>query len=214
MTTNNLFDLSDILDKIKAIALEGAKYAKDPYDIDRYKKLLDIASKNYASIFNYDQQSLDKIFADSIGSTTPKLGADAAIINQDNQILVLQRSDDQTWCLPCGWVDVGESPSQAAVREVFEEAGIRVEPEGYLSVTKKGPDLASHLVHQVNIITVMRKVPSDIDVRLSHEHVNFKWISSLSDIEPYHLGHERQIEVILGYVGDSCSKLMPCRLSL
>lgn len=34
-----------------------------------------------------------------------------------------------TWSLPGGWLDLGESPEDAAVREVFEETGVTVKAE-------------------------------------------------------------------------------------
>ncbi|MGH8882614.1 MAG: NUDIX domain-containing protein, partial [Stackebrandtia sp.] len=37
-----------------------------------------------------------------------------------------QRSDCGQWCMPGGAAEVGESPSQAAVRETWEETGLRV----------------------------------------------------------------------------------------
>jgi len=42
-------------------------------------------------------------------------------------LLLMQRSDNAHWGLPGGYVEPGESVSAAAVREVFEETGVRVE---------------------------------------------------------------------------------------
>lgn len=42
---------------------------------------------------------------------------------QANKILLVKEREDSCWTLPGGWVDVGESPSQAIVREVYEESG-------------------------------------------------------------------------------------------
>jgi ADP-ribose pyrophosphatase YjhB (NUDIX family) len=43
------------------------------------------------------------------------------------EILLMQRSDNGLWGLPGGYVDAGESVAQAALREVLEETGWRVE---------------------------------------------------------------------------------------
>lgn len=203
MTTNNIFDLCDILDKVKGIALEGQKYAKDPYDIDRYNKLIDIVSENYTQTFSFDKNSLDKIFKNSIGSTTPKVGADAAVLDNQGKLLVLKRSDDQTWCLPCGWVDIGETPAIAAVREVKEETGLEVEIDRYISVSQKGPSLASHILDQVNLITLMKVVSTDKEIQISHEHTDYKWISSLDEINNWHLGHDKQAKKIFKYLNQA-----------
>ena len=53
------------------------------------------------------------------------------MLDDSGQVLLLKRSDGRGWCLPGGWMDVHETPAEAAVREVREEAGIRVEPDVY-----------------------------------------------------------------------------------
>ena len=42
------------------------------------------------------------------------------------ELLLMQRSDNAHWGLPGGYVERGESVAAAAVREVFEETGVRV----------------------------------------------------------------------------------------
>jgi len=43
------------------------------------------------------------------------------------ELLLMQRSDNGCWGLPGGYVDPGESVAEAALREVLEETGYRVE---------------------------------------------------------------------------------------
>ncbi len=40
----------DLLDEIRSIAQLGLNYTKDSYDVDRYNRLLNIASEQYAEI--------------------------------------------------------------------------------------------------------------------------------------------------------------------
>ncbi|MCZ6632626.1 MAG: NUDIX domain-containing protein [bacterium] len=54
------------------------------------------------------------------------LGACVAVI-ESGKILLTQREDFEVWCLPGGHVESGESAAQAAVREAFEETGLKVE---------------------------------------------------------------------------------------
>ena len=59
-----------------------------------------------------------------------KVGA-GAIIERDGKILLLKRCQNpfiNSWNLPAGYVEVDEDPSQAVIREVSEEAGLRIEP--------------------------------------------------------------------------------------
>ncbi len=46
---------------------------------------------------------------------------------QRRELLLMRRSDNGHWGLPGGYVEVGESVSEAAAREVFEETGVRIE---------------------------------------------------------------------------------------
>lgn len=54
------------------------------------------------------------------------IGAQVAIINDDEHILLILREDFEVWALPGGEVDAGESLAQAAIREAKEETGLDV----------------------------------------------------------------------------------------
>jgi ADP-ribose pyrophosphatase YjhB (NUDIX family) len=55
------------------------------------------------------------------------LAAYAIVCNHLSQVLLVRRTDDSNWELPGGRVEVGETASQAAVREVAEESGVTIE---------------------------------------------------------------------------------------
>ena len=58
----------------------------------------------------------------------------AAVINDDGEILLQRRVDNELWGLPGGAMDIGESVGQAVVREVKEETGLDVEPTGVVGI--------------------------------------------------------------------------------
>ncbi len=57
-----------------------------------------------------------------------RVGASAIIFNPNrSKVLLTRRADNGLWCLPGGGVEAGETVSEACVREVWEETGLRVE---------------------------------------------------------------------------------------
>ena len=98
------------LNRLKSIALEGLRFTTSPYDIDRYNRLLDATSYAYSELLGIDNDLILETFRSEIGVVTPKLGADAAVLDGSGQILLLNRSDGRGWGLPGGWMDVHEVP--------------------------------------------------------------------------------------------------------
>ncbi|ADV60602.1 NUDIX hydrolase [Isosphaera pallida ATCC 43644] len=57
------------------------------------------------------------------------------VVRRGDQFLVVQeRKHDQTWYLPAGRVEPGETLAEAAVRETREESGVEIELEGLLAI--------------------------------------------------------------------------------
>lgn len=53
-------------------------------------------------------------------------GSSIIVRNEKNEILLQQRSDNNRWGLPGGCQDLGENLKNTAIRELFEETGIKV----------------------------------------------------------------------------------------
>lgn len=54
--------------------------------------------------------------------------------NDAQQILMIRRSDNDNWAVPGGAIDLGESMSEAGVRETHEETGIECEITGVIGI--------------------------------------------------------------------------------
>lgn len=58
----------------------------------------------------------------------------AIILNEQGEILLQKRVDKGKWGLPGGVVELGESHSDAAIRETVEETGLIVRPTKLLGI--------------------------------------------------------------------------------
>jgi len=63
-----------------------------------------------------------------VGNEILQIPSAAAIIRDAGGRILLVKSSD-AWGLPAGACDLGETPQEAVVREVFEETNLRVLPE-------------------------------------------------------------------------------------
>jgi ADP-ribose pyrophosphatase YjhB (NUDIX family) len=63
------------------------------------------------------------------------IGCSAAIFDRERQkVLLTQRVDNGRWCVPGGFMEPGESMTEACVREVFEETGLHTRVVRLISV--------------------------------------------------------------------------------
>ena len=53
------------------------------------------------------------------------VGARGVILDEQHRLLLIQRSDNHRWAIPAGAMELGESMEQCAIREVWEETGLR-----------------------------------------------------------------------------------------
>ena len=111
--------------EIQALAQTGLHYARDDYERDRCRRLMEIAAEMISRNAGVDFQPLLDSFDAQIGYATPKIDVRAAVFREGKLLLVRERMDGG-WTMPGGWADVGDTPSRAAEREAWEEAGFRV----------------------------------------------------------------------------------------
>lgn len=111
--------------RLQAIAQDGLTYATDDYDVGRYEQLREIAAEILAAHSTGELDGAQRLLELETGPATPKVDVRAAAFDGD-RVLLVKEPEDGGWSLPGGWADVGESPAEAAVREVREESGYRV----------------------------------------------------------------------------------------
>jgi len=102
------------------------------------------------------------------------------LVRRDETYLFLRRRDGRylggLWDIPGGTVEPGETPADAAVRECWEEAGLRTtvghEVTHFENADTNGRDLTFHTV------TYRLLLPDlEPEVHLSEEHDDFRWLT-------------------------------------
>ncbi len=113
------------LRELQALAQTGLTYAKDAYDIARYRRLHEIAVAMTAEGFSLDPVLVGELFTRQSGYATPQVDVRAAVF-RDHRVLLVCEDSDGCWTLPGGWADVNLSPAENAVKETAEEACVEI----------------------------------------------------------------------------------------
>jgi putative (di)nucleoside polyphosphate hydrolase len=121
--------------------------------------------------------------------------AGVMLVNADGQAFVGRRIDvkeGDTWQMPQGGIDGGEAPRQAALRELYEETGLRAERVAIVAQTREELfyDLPEALIGKIwqgryrgqrQTWFLARLTGSDADIRLdAHDPAEFcewRWVA-------------------------------------
>lgn len=165
----------EIADELQALASNGLHWASNEYDEARFHKVIALAAELLSMADSREAPEIEREFRGNLGIRTPLVGVCAAVFNEDGKILLVQRTDDQRWCMPGGAADVGEPPSAGAVRETWEETGLRVRATNLVGVYDSRllwPRGAMHLYHLDFICEV-----TGGELQLTHETLAYGYFS-------------------------------------
>ena len=98
----------------------------------------------------------------------------SVIIADGKRIILGKRSNTSVysgkWCLPCGYVEYGESFYDAVLRETKEEVGIDIEPQKIINV------VSNELSHNINsLVIVVLSKPLTFDIIAGDDISEVKW---------------------------------------
>lgn len=126
-------DLLRWSETLAAVARTGLGFTKSLYERERFEEVLAVAADiRVAAGSDVEMSTLVHEWMKTVGDgvagyVTPKCAVGALVGNDDGELLLVQRADSGIWLYPTGWADVGYSASEVAVKEVWEETGIKCE---------------------------------------------------------------------------------------
>ncbi len=185
-------DILPLLEELQALARTGINFTPNPFDRERYERLLALATQYYGQALDLPPEEVRKRLTGELGYITPKVGAHAALLDDEGRILLVRRADDDTWCLPCGWVEPNEAPEETAVRETREETGLEVQVTRLIGVYTRRAD-SGHGPHSAIAIGYLCEVRGG-GLCSSHEirEIGYAQIADVVDWHEKHAEYARR----------------------
>lgn len=161
--------------RLQAIAQNGLTFASNPFDIERYQAVLQIAAEMMSTDTDVETSQVVEFFAKETGYATPKVDVRAAVFRDEAILLVKERADEGRWTLPGGWADVCESPSESVVREVYEESGFQTRAVKLIAVydRSKHPHIPPFPYHVYKIFFLCKIIDGEPSTSFETEAVGF-----------------------------------------
>lgn len=103
----------------------------------------------------------------------------AFILDDQDRVLLIQRSDNRLWAIPGGAQDIGESIAETVVRETREETGIDVEVTGIVGVYTNPQHVMAYDNGEVRqqFSLCFRALPTGGTLHTSSESTHVRWVS-------------------------------------
>jgi ADP-ribose pyrophosphatase YjhB (NUDIX family) len=152
----------DMAKRMQALAQSGLEYSDNKYDRDRYQQMRQLSLEIMQDFTGLKMDKLVRVFASEQGYQTPKVDVRGVVFRGD-QILMVRETIDGNWSLPGGWADVGLTPSEVAIKEVWEESGLVVVPERLLAILdKKRHNHPPDMFHIYKIFIMCRETGGEL----------------------------------------------------
>lgn len=120
--------------KVLAISRIGLKFSKDPYALENYEELRQLALQQLQDHHPTPEESLP--YQRDI-YPTPNISVRVLVFNEKGEILLGQEKSDNAYAVPGGWCDVFESAADNARKEVLQETGLTVKSDRVLAILRR-----------------------------------------------------------------------------
>lgn len=186
--------MTQIADELRSIAVNGLNWSTNEYDKARYEHVLSLAAELLSMADTRTADEIEQEYRGDLQVRTPLVGVDAAIFDEVGHILLVQRIDNERWCMPGGLADVGERPSQVAERETWEETGLEVAAHRLVGVFDSRVTWTPTPVHLYHLLFICELVGGEL--ALTNETLAYGYFTEEEAAAlPLHRGHVYRIPV-------------------
>ena len=186
--------------EIQALSQTGLTYSTSDYETQRYRRLMEIAAEIAEDRGGLAKERLLEDFLAQPGYATPKVDVRGAVVRDEKILLVKERVDGR-WCMPGGWADVGDGPSEMVVREVWEESGFQVVPRKVVGVYDANRQPPLEFYHAYKIVFLCDIVGGEARPSDETELVEFFEFDKLPPLSSNRT-NERHLAEVLAHVRD------------
>lgn len=187
--------------ELQSMSQSGLAFSENEYDIQRYKRLNEMSAEILSEYSNLDKEVTEKLFLNLSGYATPKIDVRSAVV-KDGKILLVKEIQDGCWSMPGGWADVGDYPSEVAIRETKEESGYDVKVKKLVAVFDANrADRDLEFFHAFKLIFLCELTGGEADPDHEILDVGFFDLDNLPELSKYRT-NEKFINEIKAHLSD------------
>lgn len=132
------------------------------------------------------------------------VAATAFVLDEEDNVLLIRRSDNGLWAIPGGGQDFGEYIAETAVRETLEETGIKIEITGLVGIYTDPKHVMAYSNGEVRqqFSICFRGKPIGGELHTSHESPQVRWVGK-SELEDLSIHPSMRLRIDHGYAKSS-----------
>ncbi|MFN8514930.1 MAG: NUDIX hydrolase N-terminal domain-containing protein [Chloroflexia bacterium] len=129
-----------IADEMRGMATLGRTFAANVYETERAHRIMELAAAVAALAEGETREEVRLIFdAEPWHRATPAAGVDALVLDGAGRVPLVQRKDNGRWAMPGGIAEIGHSPAESALKELWRRRGCAARRSGCWGSSTAGP---------------------------------------------------------------------------
>ena len=185
-----------IADELRGMATIGRHFSTNLYERERAYHTMDLAARVAALAEDAPEDEVRTAFlAEPWMRASPLVAVEAAVFSPRDELLLIRRGDSAAWALPGGLAEIGRTPAESALHELWEEAGLRGRATQLLGIFDNRPSEGRSRFHV--LVLIFEVVCDALTPSPGAETLEVGFFPTDALPSPLHPGHERRIAALL-----------------